>query len=950
MSAPGHLLDQLEEQSLNAALTSYMKHDEWRILRGQELVGHLQRQGQLRYAPQGRPQDLYQKFEEALQQQPFWEIATDFFMHGTSLQKTKSDVSPLVYHSSSHLLWDFISYQYQQYLGLSETIEKLKATTSYSLTGWTMPTKDILLEFHDAAGNPARFGGDYRLYAANYWTHTNGVMDFGYRNMDVSRAGSTMAYLSMQGTEGIARWQALYLEGLKLAHRASNTLLEIPDFAVQPDTSWSQLDFAGLWQILRNQGLHLQAEDAPEVQIRPQYDATESLRNLDYTPCRLPRLEEAQFRDIKRGLWELQGEDLERLRKLDLQARDPALDLRDEWVAIDFGTSSTVVAINTPSGGKELLRVGVQDFNARPEPWHYENPTVLEFLDLNALLRVWNQEVYRPALNWDWLRAAHEARNDFRANAKSPRMVNSVLRTLKRWAVDGESHRVRIIDQSQGQEYELPGLRACFPVRGQLMEADPNGPLDPIELYAWFLGMAINWRQRGLYVKYALTFPVKYTEEIRSKIRASFERGLQRSLPWTLAQQSAILNRFQLLDISSEPTAYAVATLPLLGLQPSSEGLAYAVFDFGGGTTDFDFGLWRLPTPEEADLEGAESVFERKGSHGDPYLGGENLLAMLAYQLFVRNIDDVYDKKLTFTRPSFLPPAPGTEAAVEQSSIAEANSAMVMEALRPLLEDPDNFTESRLTVDLRNAQGDPASVTLELNPSEHGPELPEIIAQRVKEGVASFLSEMQAAFAQSLPGSIHILLAGNASRGKWVRESFDPESTHWQEEIRRVFGEREPELIIHPAVGAEEAGLNAPNCKTAVAWGALDLTPGQPILQKDPHRDAAEGDAPFGWFVGGYRQNQLQPVLQPGTAYGQWQELGAIRSGVFVLAWSASPRARSGNMAKGDPELRQRGLDFPMAHPGWRVFGRVVDANAIEVIASPEQNQLDERQAQRVEF
>ena len=54
------------------------------------------------------------------------------------------------------------------------------------------------------------------------------------------------------------------------------------------------------------------------------------------------------------------------------------------------------------------------------------------------------------------------------------------------------------------------------------------------------------------------------------------------------------------------------------------EKIFYGIFDFGGGTTDFDFGIWRQPTEDEED--DFDYVIEHFGASGDRTLGGENLL------------------------------------------------------------------------------------------------------------------------------------------------------------------------------------------------------------------------------------------------------------------------------------------------------------------------------------
>jgi hypothetical protein len=143
--------------------------------------------------------------------------------------------------------------------------------------------------------------------------------------------------------------------------------------------------------------------------------------------------------------------------------------------------------------------------------------------------------------------------------------------------------RIRLNDR-QGNEIELPAHIERNPVRGQPLNVSSDDPFDPLELYAWYLGMAINWRGRGLFLNYYLSFPVKYPSEVKDRILASFRRGLQRSLPQTLIDHyPQVLNDFEVNDLASEPAAYAAAALPHLGIKPTDDGVPYAVFDLVGG-------------------------------------------------------------------------------------------------------------------------------------------------------------------------------------------------------------------------------------------------------------------------------------------------------------------------------------------------------------------------------
>ena len=361
-----------------------------------------------------------------------------------------------------------------------------------------------------------------------------------------------------------------------------------------------------------------QRASAPATDLKAQF------HDIDTRCAKLPLLDVAQFSDPDKGLWEFWGMDPKVLQAQGVRARNPASDVRDCNVAIDFGTSSTVVAYDE-GGRRKLFRVGVTDFWEKEKPAHYENPTVLEFVDLPAMLTAWRAKAYHPDVLWDTVRCSHEAQANFRNNQTDTRVMASIFTKMKQWALrEAQCARIQVSDQTTDAEHIFDPLSLRQPVKGQPLAVSSKDPFDPIELYAWFLGLTINWRGHGIHLRYYMTFPVAYPREVKEKVLASFRRGLQRSLPHTLVGQ-AIFEQFTVEERASEPAAYAAIALQTLGIEPTAKGVAYAVFDFGGGTTDFDFGYYRLPTDAQADDEGWERVFEHFGSGGDKFLGGENL-------------------------------------------------------------------------------------------------------------------------------------------------------------------------------------------------------------------------------------------------------------------------------------------------------------------------------------
>lgn len=652
------------------------------------------------------------------------------------------------------------------------------------------------------------------------------------------------------------------------------------------------------------------------------------LLRLDYTPCRLPILDETQLTDPEKGLWELWGEENALLKEHDLVARDPGQDIQQRAIAIDFGTSSTVVASETANGGRELLRIGVRDFYQAVQPQHFENPTVLECIDYPAFHAAWTAEAYRPELDWGWMRAAHEAQASFRDNPGDTQVLASILPRLKQWALRSERNRVRFSDRL-GNEVDLPPLTERNPVRGQPLPTSPEDPFDPIELYAWYLGMAINWRGRGLFLKYYLSFPVKYERTIKDRILASFRRGLQRSLPHSLiTHHPHLLNQFEVRDLASEPAAYVAAALPHLHIEPNDEGVPYAVFDFGGGTTDFDFGLLRWATDDEDD-QGYERVFEHLASSGDNYLGGENLLEHLVFESFRHNLDTLRQHRIQFTQPLDAQPFAGSEAFLANTQAAQTNSVMLAARLRPFMEDDAPDLPTQIKLDLIDANGNKQPCELLLDTET----LDDILAGKIRKGVEAFLTELariHLEFPANTP--IHVLLAGNGCRSRYVRALFDSDGQAWPELLRQVFGETEPDIIVHAPLPMDEKNPHAPTGKTGVALGLLRLVPGKSVLLKNHVHEKHDGQAPFAWFVGRLRRGKLVPELTPDTAYGEWKTLGPLQDGVFYLYAATSPRARSG-LSEGDPELIMHRLSFMGADPGSRVFAKASQPHVIELVA-----------------
>ena len=187
----------------------------------------------------------------------------------------------------------------------------------------------------------------------------------------------------------------------------------------------------------------------------------------------------------------------------------------------------------------------------------------------------------------------------------------------------------------------------------------------------------------GIFLNYYLSFPVTYEYKIRKGIIESFEKGLKKSLPERVLNDDEVMKKnLGLIGEISEPTAYAVCALQEYGFDPSGdEKVFYGIFDFGGGTTDFDFGIWKESKKNRYDY-----TIETFGAGGDEYLGGENILEIIAFEIFKENQNFMKENGFTFNLAPKCTEFLGSDALLVDSQEAEKNMNNLIEKIRPYWE------------------------------------------------------------------------------------------------------------------------------------------------------------------------------------------------------------------------------------------------------------------------
>lgn len=685
---------------------------------------------------------------------------------------------------------------------------------------------------------------------------------------------------------------------------------------------------------------------------------TEGLLACDKIRADLDVYEKKRLEDVNEGHWELwsdsepiaeNGQVIATLEK-PLVARNPAIDIHEDGlIGIDFGTKSTIVSKQDGRERTDLLRVGTGQLNKKAVSSHYENPTIMEFINLEKFIADYNSRCGRSETSINDLRVSHTANNDLKSCTRSDDFY-SFFYDIKQWCGDTERN-VKIIDQ-KGIERVLPAFIN--------LDADE---FNPLELYAYYLGLYINnMHKKEIYLDYILSFPVTYEKSVREKILESFTNGLKKSLPETILKNEEIMSKFRVRQGVNEPAAYAITALQEYGFEPDEdENVLYSIFDFGGGTTDFDFGLWRCSDDSKRDERRYDYVIEHFGSEGDKYLGGENLLELLAFEVFKANADLLGKRKgkknkndetqmentdnteqeenpeqsagFTFSKPKECDEFPGSETLISDSQEARRNTKQLMEALRPFWEGIigiDNGEKSNsedktkvsyngyifrndseykfpindgyVEVDLFDKDGNRKAkqkLYIEKEDSNIRVNLVEILEKRIERGVSNFFTSIAKAFRnasaeKSGVNNIQIFLAGNSSKSPILRKLFDEyiSNEEFGKEDYKLFpplGTKEAFAIQRErGVNVNENDITAPTGKTGVAYGLIAGREGGKI--KVISEIKADAQTKFRYNIGVNRRGKFRMILDRTLVdYGQWVLLTDAGIEDFEIYYSSQP-------------------------------------------------------------
>ncbi len=232
-------------------------------------------------------------------------------------------------------------------------------------------------------------------------------------------------------------------------------------------------------------------------------------------------------------------------KEMNFYARSSLKDLnKGGVVAIDFGTKSTTASYMDKTGTYRLLSIGglVDDASLTK----FENPTIMEFRYKENFRNAYNALDHRPFTEKNDIEVAHEAQKNA-AGVKGNDLYR-FFSQLKQWAGADEKQNFRDLIE----DFSLESFTNCT-------------DFNPIEIYAYCIGRCINNMENGVFLKYFLSYPIKYEKHQAEKIRESFERGLKKSLPRHVFDDEKTAKTFKVELRASEPCAYAISALKSYG-------------------------------------------------------------------------------------------------------------------------------------------------------------------------------------------------------------------------------------------------------------------------------------------------------------------------------------------------------------------------------------------------
>ncbi len=595
----------------------------------------------------------------------------------------------------------------------------------------------------------------------------------------------------------------------------------------------------------------------------------------------------------------------------EIKRRDPKLDILREWVGVDFGTSSTVVALRGERSQPELIRIG--EVAPVQQPSDYETPTEIAFQNFGRTVKAWRDRVVNPLTKWGDVVVGHAAK-DLRSRPGDDREWRTAatltgLPLLRERLERQEPLRFRGTEDSDTTEV----LKRPAPPIIDEEGLGAHDPFDPIELFAYYTGLTVNQRLKGLHTRYAITMPTGWSPERRLSVLVAFRRGFFRSLPAGMIEYHD-LDHLEVVDSGPATIPLSVQAFRTFNIQPKTDQVVFATIDAGASETGLLFGILRQGKPDER-ADGHDRAIEYLEPKSLPSLGGERILHRLAYRLFVAQAHHMREARIPFEKPFDEPVSDEVSDLLTPSPEARANVVLLKDALRPLLEQSTARIKLPSSVRLLAVDGEPREVFVDIDRAS----MVSAIEGFFTEGIAAFKAALEEALTKigrdpDPYDGLRVILGGRLGMHPFFGD-----------ELVKALPSK---VTVHRYKEPDKTNLITPTVKTSCVLGVLGLKYDRIVaFQRAEKRDA------FRYRVGRNRHGQLTDVLDPTVEYDTWREMGACTKPDVEVLYMQS--ADDGEVAADDPRVARTTCSLGSAAVGQRLYLRAVQPTRVELAAGP---------------
>ncbi|GAA7053967.1 hypothetical protein HpCHN10_01710 [Helicobacter pylori] len=300
-------------------------------------------------------------------------------------------------------------------------------------------------------------------------------------------------------------------------------------------------------------------------------------------------------------------------------------------------------------------------------------------------------------------------------------------------------------------------------------------------------------------------------------------------------------------------------------------------------------------------------------SEGDKYLGGENLLELLAFEAYAQNFQTLKEKDIVIAKPNY----DGIDdqrfgSFMQKSKEARLNLQTIASNLRPFLENLDAHIiekiEENEEFEIKGFEKDFKAMLFDRNGKEYENELKvdckellNLLESKIDDGVASFFAGFSKVMAENIDDEcrvFHIFLGGNASRSVLVKQAFENAKEKQLKDYKQMASKDDFAFILYEPLGTEKSDKQIleltgedvskippylkPTCKTGVAFGLLESRPKaggieRPSIDSNPVFKYDLGIEIEGKFHAKIHRDSLKPneyqIFQIKEEWGGFDEL-----------------------------------------------------------------------------